>query len=166
MTRCAAARPPGPCACPPCCHTLGIHLCLMALLASLVTLGYQHGPGWPLLIGALPLVVALVICQTLSRRLARLETLARHRFDNPLMQLLYTGRVDRLAAVELAMKMNQAEFNAVLARTQQTCQQLVQAAQTDLNNAESITGNLQQQQAQTNQVATAITEMTASIREV
>ncbi|MFQ2606239.1 PAS domain-containing methyl-accepting chemotaxis protein [Aeromonas caviae] len=151
---------------PPCCHTLGIHLCLMALLASLVTLGYQHGPGWPLLIGALPLVVALVICQTLSRRLARLETLARHRFDNPLMQLLYTGRVDRLAAVELAMKMNQAEFNAVLARTQQTCQQIVQAAQTDLNNAESITGNLQQQQAQTNQVATAITEMTASIREV
>ena len=151
---------------PPCCHTLGIHLCLMALLASLVTLGYQHGPGWPLLIGALPLVVALVICQTLSRRLARLETLARHRFDNPLMQLLYTGRVDRLAAVELAMKMNQAEFNAVLARTQQTCQQIVQAAQTDLSNAESITGNLQQQQAQTNQVATAITEMTASIREV
>ncbi len=141
---------------PPCCHTLGIHLCLMALLASLVTLGYQHGPGWPLLIGALPLVVALVICQTLSRRLARLETLARHRFDNPLMQLLYTGRVDRLAAVELAMKMNQAEFNAVLARTQQTCQQIVQAAQTDLNNPESITGNLQQQQAQTNQVATAI----------
>lgn len=141
---------------PPCCHTLGIHLCLMALLASLVTLGYQHGPGWPLLIGALPLVVALVIRQTLSRRLARLETLARHRFDNPLMQLLYTGRVDRLAAVELAMKMNQAEFNAVLARTQQTCQQIVQAAQTDLNNAESITGNLQQQQAQTNQVATAI----------
>ena len=62
--------------------------------------------------------------------------------------------------------MNQAEFNAVLARTQQTCQQIVQAAQTDLNNAESITGNLQQQQAQTNQVATAITEMTASIREV
>ncbi|MFQ2561791.1 methyl-accepting chemotaxis protein [Aeromonas caviae] len=151
---------------PPCCHTLGIHLCLMALLASLVTLGYQHGPGWPLLIGALPLMVALVICQTLSRRLARLETLARHRFDNPLMQLLYTGRVDRLAAVELAMKMNQAEFNAVLARTQQTCQQIVQAAQTDLNNAESITGNLQQQQAQTNQVATAITEMSESIREV
>ena len=28
------------------------------------------------------------------------------------------------AAVELAMQMNQAEFNAVLARTQQTCQQI------------------------------------------
>ena len=138
---------------PPVCFWLvgGLAGPLIAMAAGLLTL---------------PLVLALVINQVLSRRLARLESLARSRFDNPLMQLLYTGRVDRLAAVELAMKMNQAEFNAVLARTQQTCQQLVQAAQTDLNNAESITGNLQQQQAQTNQVATAITEMTASIREV
>ncbi|MGU5594502.1 methyl-accepting chemotaxis protein [Aeromonas sanarellii] len=151
---------------PPFSHTLALTLCLLPCLAALVALGYQQGPGWPLLLGALSLMLALVINQALSRRLARLEALARSRFDNPLMQLLYTGRVDRLAAVELAMKMNQAEFNAVLARTQQTCQQILTSAQTDLHNAESITDNLQQQQAQTNQVATAITEMTASIREV
>ncbi|MNS19034.1 Methyl-accepting chemotaxis protein CtpH [compost metagenome] len=64
------------------------------------------------------------------------------------------------------MQMNQAEFNAVLARTQQTCQQILTSAQTDLHNAETITDNLQQQQAQTNQVATAITQMAESIREV
>ncbi|WP_461602259.1 methyl-accepting chemotaxis protein [Aeromonas rivipollensis] len=151
---------------PPCSHTLGILLCLLPCLAALFTLGYQQGPGWPLLLGALSLMLALVINQTLSRRLARLEALARSRFDNPLMQLLYTGRVDRLAAVELAMQMNQAEFNAVLARTQQTCQQILTSAQTDLHNAETITDNLQQQQAQTNQVATAITQMAESIREV
>ncbi len=151
---------------PPCSHTLGILLCLLPCLAALIALGYQQGPGWPLLLGALSLMLALVINQALSRRLARLETLARSRFDNPLMQLLYTGRVDRLAAVELAMQMNQAEFNAVLARTQQTCQQILTSAQTDLHNAETITDNLQQQQAQTNQVATAITEMAESIREV
>ncbi|MFM4994728.1 methyl-accepting chemotaxis protein [Aeromonas sanarellii] len=151
---------------PPFSHTLALTLCLLPCLAALVALGYQQGPGWPLLLGALSLMLALVINQALSRRLARLETLARSRFDNPLMQLLYTGRVDRLAAVELAMKMNQAEFNAVLARTQQTCQQILTSAQTDLHNAETITDNLQQQQAQTNQVATAITQMAESIREV
>ncbi|MFM4680351.1 PAS domain-containing methyl-accepting chemotaxis protein [Aeromonas media] len=151
---------------PPFSHTLALTLCLLPCLAALVALGYQHGPGWPLLLGALSLMLALAINQTLSRRLARLETLARDRFDNPLMQLIYTGRVDRLAAVELAMQMNQAEFNAVLARTQQTCQQILASAQTDLHNAETITDNLQQQQAQTNQVATAITQMAESIREV
>ncbi|MNB92690.1 Aerotaxis receptor [compost metagenome] len=151
---------------PPFSHTLALTLGLLPCLAALVALGYQHGPGWPLLLGALSLMLALAINQTLSRRLARLETLARSRFDNPLMQLIYTGRVDRLAAVELAMQMNQAEFNAVLARTQQTCQQILTSAQTDLHNAETITDNLQQQQAQTNQVATAITQMAESIREV
>ena len=151
---------------PPFSHTLALTLCLLPCLAALVALGYQHGPGWPLLLGALSLMLALAINQTLSRRLARLDTLARSRFDNPLMQLIYTGRVDRLAAVELAMQMNQAEFNAVLARTQQTCQQILASAQTDLHNAETITDNLQQQQAQTNQMATAITQMAESIREV
>ncbi|MCY9822887.1 methyl-accepting chemotaxis protein [Aeromonas media] len=151
---------------PPFSHTLALTLCLLPCLAALVALGYQHGPGWSLLLGALSLMLALIINQALSRRLARLETLARSRFDNPLMQLIYTGRVDRLAAIELAMKMNQAEFNAVLARTQQTCQQILASAQTDLHNAETITDNLQQQQAQTNQVATAITQMAESIREV
>ncbi|MGE6262098.1 methyl-accepting chemotaxis protein [Aeromonas media] len=151
---------------PPFSHTLALTLCLLPCLAALVALGYQHGPGWPLLLGALSLMLALAINQTLSRRLARLDTLARSRFDNPLMQLIYTGRVDRLAAVELAMQINQAEFNAVLARTQQTCQQILASAQTDLHNAETITDNLQQQQAQTNQVATAITQMAESIREV
>ncbi|WOQ12684.1 methyl-accepting chemotaxis protein [Aeromonas media] len=151
---------------PPFSHTFALTLGLLPCLAALVALGYQHGPGWPLLLGALSLMLALIINQALSRRLARLETLARSRFDNPLMQLIYTGRVDRLAAIELAMKMNQAEFNAVLARTQQTCQQILASAQTDLHNAETITDNLQQQQAQTNQVATAITQMAESIREV
>ena len=151
---------------PPFSHTLALTLCLLPCLAALVAFGYQHGPGWPLLLGALSLMLALVINQALSRRLARLDTLARSRFDKPLMQLIYTGRVDRLAAVELAMQMNQAEFNAVLARTQQTCQQILASAQTDLHNAETITDNLQQQQAQTNQVATAITQMAESIREV
>ncbi|WP_111873256.1 methyl-accepting chemotaxis protein [Aeromonas bivalvium] len=151
---------------PPFSHTLALTLCLLPCLAALMALGYLHGTDWPLLFGALFLMLALVINQTLSRRLARLDTLARDRFDNPLMQLLYTGRVDRLAAIELAMQMNQAEFNAVLARTQQTCQQILTSAQTDLHNAETITDNLQQQQAQTNQVATAITQMAESIREV
>jgi aerotaxis receptor len=147
-------------------HALMLNFCLLLALVAMMALGYQHDLSWPLLLAALPLAGAALIGYALSRRLSRLGTQARRRFDNPLMQLLYTGRVDNIAAIELAMQMNQAEFNAVLARTQQTCQQILRAAQTDLHNAETITDNLQQQQAQTNQVATAITEMAESIREV
>lgn len=144
-------------------HTLVLNFCLLLALVAMLALGYRHESGWLLAAAVLPLAGAVLIVNALSRRLGKL---ARNRFDNPLMQLLYTGRVDNLAAVELAMRMNQAEFNAVLARTQQTCQRILRAAQTDLHNAEAITDNLQQQQAQTNQVATAITEMAESIREV
>ena len=147
-------------------HTLAINLCLLLSLATMLGLGYSQGINWQLTLAALPLALAAVVIHALSRRLGKLNKMARSRFDNPLMQLLYTNKVDNIAAIELAMLMNQAEFNAVLARTQQTCTQILQAAEEDLRNAESITDNLQQQQAETNQVATAITEMSESIREV
>ncbi|MDF2401719.1 PAS domain-containing methyl-accepting chemotaxis protein [Aeromonas sp. 5HA1] len=142
-------------------HTLAINLCLLLSLLAMFALGYNHDMNWQL-----ALAIAAITLNALSRRLGKLNKMARSRFDNPLMQLLYTNKVDNIAAIELAMLMNQAEFNAVLARTQQTCTQILQAAEGDLRNAESITDNLQQQQAETNQVATAVTEMSESIREV
>ncbi|MGL6538586.1 methyl-accepting chemotaxis protein [Aeromonas hydrophila] len=147
-------------------HTLALGLCLLLSLTAMVALGYQQAALWQLALAAVPLLLAAMITHALARRLGKLDKMARSRFDNPLMQLLYTNKVDNIAAIELAMLMNQAEFNAVLARTQQTCSRILRSAEGDLRNAESITSNLQQQQAETNQVATAITEMTASIREV
>ncbi|MGL6166441.1 MAG: methyl-accepting chemotaxis protein, partial [Aeromonas veronii] len=147
-------------------HTLAINLCLLLSLLAMFALGYSHDMNWQLALAALPLAIAAITLNALSRRLGKLNKMARSRFDNPLMQLLYTNKVDNIAAIELSMVMNQAEFNAVLARTQQTCSKILQAAEGDLRNAESITDNLQQQQAETNQVATAVTEMSESIREV
>ena len=147
-------------------HTLAIGLCLLLSLTAMVALGYQQAALWQLALAAIPLLLAAMITHALGRRLGKLDKMARSRFDNPLMQLLYTNKVDNIAAIELAMLMNQAEFNAVLARTQQTCSRILHSAEGDLRNAESITSNLQQQQAETNQVATAITQMAESIREV
>ncbi|MFM4814571.1 methyl-accepting chemotaxis protein [Aeromonas dhakensis] len=147
-------------------HTLAITLCLLPSLVAMMALVYEQASGWLLALAVLPLLLVAMITQALNRRLSKLDKLARSRFDNPLMQLLYTNKVDNIAAIELAMLMNQAEFNAVLARTQQTCSRILHSAEGDLRNAESITSNLQQQQAETNQVATAITQMAESIREV
>ena len=128
-------------------HTLTINLCLLLSLLAMFALGYNHDMNWQLALVALPLAIAAITLNALSRRLGKLNKMARSR-------------------IELSMVMNQAEFNAVLARTQQTCSKILQAAEGDLRNAESITDNLQQQQAETNQVATAVTEMSESIREV
>ncbi|MFM5364830.1 PAS domain-containing methyl-accepting chemotaxis protein [Aeromonas veronii] len=130
-------------------HTLTINLCLLLSLLAMFALGYNHDMNWQLALVALPLAIAAITLNALSRRLGKLNKMARSRFDNPLMQLLYTNKVDNIAAIELSMVMNQAEFNAVLARTQQTCSKILQAAEGDLRNAESITDNLQQQQAET-----------------
>ncbi|BEE19125.1 methyl-accepting chemotaxis protein [Aeromonas enteropelogenes] len=147
-------------------HTLTINLCLLVSLIAMLSLEYNREMSWHLALAALPLALAAIVINCLSRRLGKLNKMARSRFDNPLMQLLYTNKVDNVAAIELSMIMNQAEFNAVLARTEQTCSIILQAAEGDLRNAESITNNLQQQQGETNLVATAVNEMSESIREV
>lgn len=109
-------------------HTLAIGLCLLLSLTTMVALGYQQAALWQLALAAIPLLLAAMITHALARRLGKLDKMARSRFDNPLMQLLYTNKVDNIAAIELAMLMNQAEFNAVLARTQQTCSRILRSA--------------------------------------
>ena len=100
------------------------------------------------------------------QRLGSLRASARRDFDNPLMQLIYVGRVDALAEIELAMRMRRAELRAVVARTTETTQTILQSVEQDVRNAESITHNLSGQLSQTDMVATAVTEMAQSIREV
>lgn len=91
-------------------HTLTINLCLLLSLLAMFALGYSHDMNWQLALVALPLAIAAITLNALSRRLGKLNKMARSRFDNPLMQLLYTNKVDNIAAIELSMVMNQAEF--------------------------------------------------------
>ena len=79
---------------------------------------------------------------------------------------LYTGRRDELAAIELALRMKKAELRAIVGRTGDTCNTILQAAEDDAGNIQSITNNIDQQRAETEQLATAINEMSSSIREV
>jgi PAS domain S-box len=112
------------------------------------------------------IVVALLMNHRQAKRLQKLSQKARQRFDNPLMQLIYTGKVDDLAAIELSALMSEAELRAVVARTGETSHGILNAVGNDVNNVMSITRNLEQQRAETDMVATAVSEMSNSIREV
>lgn len=86
--------------------------------------------------------------------------------DNPLSQLLYTGRSDEMGAIEFALRMRQAETGAVIGRIGDASRQLKVFA--DQLFREIGAGNLhnQTQQTETTQIATAVNQMVASIQEV
>lgn len=115
--------------------------------------------------------IGLVIIQSVfaiwwGKKLKTLASIAKENFNTDITQVLYTGRRDELAAIELALRMKKAELRAIVGRTGDTCNTILQAAEDDAGNIQSITNNIDQQRAETEQLATAINEMSSSIREV
>ncbi|ELI6418410.1 TPA: methyl-accepting chemotaxis protein, partial [Aeromonas salmonicida subsp. salmonicida] len=134
---------------------------LLALLAALAT----GNPLWGAP-GAAALLAQMIHGWRLQQRLNRLATTAGEEMGTPLCQVLYTKRRDTLAALELALRMKRAELKAVVGRSADTNQQILQAAEDDRGNIQTIDTHLQQQRAQSEQLAAAITQMSQSIRDV
>ncbi|HDX8429577.1 methyl-accepting chemotaxis protein [Aeromonas veronii] len=143
---------------------LTLWLSASALLTILAT--FATGNLLWLLPTALLLLAQAIHGWRLQQRLAHLLTLADQDKGTHLCQVLYTRRRDTLAAVELALRMKQAELKAVVGRSADTNQQILQAAEDDRGNIQTIDTHLQQQRAHSEQLATAITELSHSIRDV
>ncbi|ENO3978358.1 methyl-accepting chemotaxis protein [Aeromonas veronii] len=143
---------------------LTLWLSVSALLTTLAT--FATGNLLWLLPTALLLLAQAIHGWRLQQRLAHLLTLADQDKGTRLCQVLYTRRRDTLAAVELALRMKQAELKAVVGRSADTNQQILQAAEDDRGNIQTIDTHLQQQRAHSEQLATAITELSHSIRDV
>ncbi|BBQ54669.1 hypothetical protein WP2S18C03_37500 [Aeromonas veronii] len=72
-------------------HTLAINLCLLLSLVAILSLSFTNPLGWQLALAAIPLAVAAITLNALSRRLGKLNKMARSRFDNP----AYSGEVEQ-----------------------------------------------------------------------
>ncbi|BBT67983.1 hypothetical protein WP8S18E04_33670 [Aeromonas caviae] len=134
---------------------------LLGMGASLVT----GQPGWGV-ITLLCLLAQMGHGWHLQRRLARLLAMAGEEQGSALCQVLYARRQDSLAALELLLRMKKAELRAVVGRSADTNQQILQAAEDDRGHIQTIDTHLQQQRAQSEQLAAAITQMSQSIRDV
>ncbi|WP_421345608.1 methyl-accepting chemotaxis protein [Aeromonas veronii] len=141
-------------------------LCLSASALLTTLANFATGNLLWLLPTALLLLAQAIHGWRLQQRLAHLLTLADQDKGTRLCQVLYTRRRDTLAAVELALRMKQAELKAVVGRSADTNQQILQAAEDDRGNIQTIDTHLQQQRAHSEQLATAITELSHSIRDV
>lgn len=98
--------------------------------------------------------------------LRQLEQSAKKITDNPLSTPLYTGRADEFGRIGFAMQMQQAETAAVVGRLNDAAQQLGNNAGELLQKVESGRLASHTQQAETDQVVGAVTQMAASIVQV
>jgi len=101
-----------------------------------------------------------------SRPLAQLGERSRRLAQNPLSQFVYTGRRDEFGAIEFAMKMLEAETGAAIGRVGDASKDVLGKAERLVMLVEQARAAILDQQAQTDQVATAVEQMSASVREV
>ncbi|MCW8907665.1 MAG: methyl-accepting chemotaxis protein [Sedimenticola sp.] len=135
---------------------------LPAVLCSLVAALQPYGlVGWLLSLGLVVLSNTL-----LMRPMAALVRRARSVFDNPLMSRVYTGRDDEFGQVLTAMRMRRSQLNGVIGRLSDTTRILRETAGVTAEAAQRTSQGVSTQQAEIEQAATAMTEMSATVQEV
>ncbi len=137
-------------------------------LTSLATLAIGALTSSPAWLATTAILLGTQLSHSLwwGKRLRNLASIARENLLTDVTQVLYTGSRDELAAIEMALRMKKAELRAIVGRTGDTSNTILQAAEADVANIQGITQNLEQQLSETEQLATAINEMSHSIREV
>ncbi|AEY01295.1 hypothetical protein GU3_07695 [Oceanimonas sp. GK1] len=146
---------------------LPLLMVLFTLLGALGLTALFSGAWLPVLLaagtsGGLCALTAAVMLQPLRRLAAE----ARSQADNPLSRLAYTGREDELGQIEFALNMARAESGALLGRLSDSAQRLGGHSSELLQDMAASHQLTRRQQAETDQVATAINQMAASIQEV
>ena len=149
---------------------LGLRLNLASGAGLLVAASVAWALGAPILavlafflIAGVGQIAASILLLAPLRRLA---AKARAVSDSTLNQYVFTGRLDEIGQIEFALVLSQIETNAVVARLSDSTLHLSENAESLVAAVEhSSTGN-RQQQNETDLVATAITEMAASVQEV
>eukprot|EP01034_Spumella_vulgaris_P046498 gene46498-57980_t len=110
--------------------------------------------------------VGILGVNLLLRPLRQLSERARRIADNPVSQAIYTGRADELGQIGFAVQMLEGRVGAVVGRIGDASQRLSGHAAALVEQLDSSHSSTLGQQSQTDQVATAIHEMAASVAQV
>lgn len=86
--------------------------------------------------------------------------------DNPLMQLVYYGKVDDISQVRLSTRILFSKLRTVIKRFEFSIDEISRQAQVSSDIATSSSRNINQQNQELEMVATAVNEMTAAVQEV
>ncbi|MEB0039268.1 MULTISPECIES: PAS domain-containing methyl-accepting chemotaxis protein [unclassified Pseudomonas] len=152
---------------------LGLSTKISVLVCSLITLSiFSLGsvlsiPSYvSLLETALSCALSCVAIAVVLRPLRGLARQVRGSADNPLSQILYTGRADVVGQIQFALLTAHAETGAVIGRIADASDRLGGCAKNLLDEIHASNRLTVEQQVETDQIATSITQMAASIQEV
>lgn len=115
---------------------------------------------------AVQILFSIIAVYMLTRRLENVTSLAKEAYDNPLMEYLYNGKIDDISEIELALKMRAAELSAVVGRIMDGSEQVLTAANQAKENGQFTVNNLEQQNAETDQIAAAINQMSTTTNDM
>lgn len=148
---------------------LNMAMAFSTVLAAVV--GLMHLAGAPplsvsggLLAGGCTASFALAGWQTRSIRKA--AEYARSIGDNTAMQKVYTGYTDEGGELLYAIKLLQGGLRTVLGRIQESADELQDEAEQTAATTRQTSDGIRQQQSETELLATAMEEMSATVREV
>lgn len=103
---------------------------------------------------------------SVSGRVTSVRDKARQVIHNPMMQWVYTQSTDDIGEIELAIKMQSSELRAVVGRIGDSSLRLKGSVEGLAQSIQETNLRIQEQQAETEQVATAMNEMSATVQEV
>jgi aerotaxis receptor len=146
---------------------LSLFVTLSILLVSLAAAAWFSLPLPIVLFSAIiSSVTSMLGIMCLLRPLKQLANEAKKIADNPLSQLIYSGRADEFGQIDFALRMYHAETGAVIGRIGDAANQLGRYTDSLVSQIEKTSHRTSEQQQETDQVATAINQMAASIQEV
>lgn len=140
----------------------GVNLLCFAALGSLGALAWSHA-AFSMMLSSLLLGGLLGIS---LRPLDALARKARKIADNPLSQILYSGRRDQFGQIDFALQMLEAETQAMVGRIADSSRQLSKEAEALVSAVDDNNCATLRQQGETAQVASAVTRMANSVQEV
>jgi len=121
---------------------------------------------WAVLIWLFSSAIGSAVIHYFYKPLKAVTDKARKFMNNPITQYVYTGRYDEAGQLDLAMEMLNAMNRTILKRLEQVSGTLEGHAQNAADLVKDTQNGVQRQQAEIEQVATAINEMTATVQEV
>ena len=145
--------------------TLGFSLAIVPPLALLIATNGVTSLSTLLTCGV-SLLSAISTTLIVSKRVAHITRVSRKVIRNPLMQWIYTQSTDDVGGIELAMKMQSSELRAVVGRVSDSSLTLKGSVDDLSSIIEKTNERIHEQQVQTDQVATAMNEMSSTVHEV
>lgn len=114
----------------------------------------------------LSLPLAYAIAWLVAKPLRDAAAATKNIVDNPVTQLLYFGKINEVTQLLSAQRMLQAKLRVAAGRIMEFATTLDHSAQDTAATAEQTSAGIRKHQLETDQVATAMNEMLATVRDV